>query len=305
MSDTPGELLIFGCGFLGLRVARSWLACGGTARAVTRPSSGSVPEMGPGSTGLGSGSSPKATQLKALGVTPVVADLMNPASLREALANQPISRVLYCVGYDRSSPVSKESLYIDGLTNAIEALAGRASRFVYVSSSSVYGQDDGSWVDEDSSTEPDSDGGRTCLRAEQQLRERLPAATILRMSGLYGPERLLVRLDQLKSGEPIGGNPEAWLNLIHGDDAAAACVAALTAPSPSPLYLVSDDQPLRRRDYFEALARRIGAPQPTFSGEPTTRHSGAGLNKRCQNARVKRELGVSWKHPSVTSTNDS
>jgi nucleoside-diphosphate-sugar epimerase len=102
------------------------------------------------------------------------------------------------------------------------------------------------------------------------------------------------------AGEPIGGNPEAWLNLIHGDDAATACVAALTAPSPGPLYLISDDQPLRRRDYFEALASRIGAPPPRFSGEPTSRHSGTGLNKRCRNERVKRELGLSWKHPRVT-----
>ena len=303
MSATTGKLLIFGCGFLGMRVAKSWLAGGGTVSAITRPSSAGSP-LPPGE-GPGVRVPPKPGQLQALGITPIVADLMHSEELRKALANQPIDRVLYCVGYDRNSPVSKESLYIDGLTSAIEALGGRAQRFVYVSSSSVYGQDDGSWVDEDSPTEPDSDGGRTCLRAEQRVRERLPNATILRMSGLYGPERLLVRLDQLRAGEPIGGNPEAWLNLIHGEDAATACVAALTAPSAGPVYLVSDDQPLRRRDYFEALARRIGAPPPRFSGEPTSRHSGSGLNKRCRNERVKRELGLSWKHPRVTDGPDS
>lgn len=303
MSAAPGELLIFGCGFLGLRVAKQWIAAGGTVRAITRPPAGSP--LPPGEEPVPASAAPhKSAQLRALGITPVVADLMHPEELCKAVANHPIDRVLYCVGYDRSSPVSKESLYIDGLTSAIETLSGRARRFVYVSSSSVYGQDDGSWVDEDSPTEPDSDGGRTCLRAEQRLRDRLPDATILRMSGLYGPERLLVRLDQLRAGVPIGGNPEAWLNLIHGDDAAAACVAALQAPSPGPLYLVSDDQPLRRRDYFEVLARQIGAPPPVFSGEPTSRHSGTGLNKRCRNARVKRELDLSWKHPRVADATD-
>ena len=293
MSAKPGELLIFGCGFLGLRVARGWLMRGGTVSAVTRPLAVPLREE------LDSGASSKASQLRALGITPIVADLMHPLSLREALLNHPIERVLYCVGYDRHSSISKESLYIDGLTNAIEAVSGRASRFVYVSSSSVYGQDDGSWVDEDSPTEPMSDGGRICLRAEQRLRERLPAATVLRMSGLYAQERLLIRQDQLRSGEPIGGNPEAWLNLIHGDDAATACLAALTVPSPGSLYLVSDDLPLRRREYFESLARRLGAPPPTFTGEATSRHSGAGLNKRCRNARYQRELGVTCEHPSA------
>ena len=66
----------------------------------------------------------------------------------------------------------------------LDALHGRASRFVYVSSTSVYGQDDGGWIDEDSETEPTTDGGRICLAAEQQLRSRLANATILRMLGM-------------------------------------------------------------------------------------------------------------------------
>lgn len=283
MSTIPGELLILGCGFLGLRVAKLWLARGGRVRAVTR-------EVGAPS---------KSRQLQAIGITPVVADLMNPERLQAALSGQPIDRVLYCVGYDRNSPVSKEALYLDGLTNVLDIVADRVNRFVYVSSSSVYGQDDGSWVDEDSPTVPGSDGGRTCLQAEQRLRQRVPNATILRMSGLYGPERLLVRREQLLSGEPIGGNPDAWLNLIHGDDAAHACERALTAESLGPLYLCSNDQPQRRRTYFETIARQFGAPPPNFSGEPTTRHSGLGLNKRCRSDRVKRELGVRWIYPTV------
>lgn len=278
MSANSNKLLIFGCGFLGQRVARLWLAEGGTVTAVTR-------------------SIAKAAQLQSLGIEPYLADLMQP----ETLTSLPhATHVLYSVGYDRTSSWSKESLYLDGLTHVIDAVAKDVDRFVYVSSSSVYHQDDGSWVDETSATEPTSDGGRICLAAEQLLRSRIGSATILRMSGLYGPERLLARVEQLKANEPIGGNPEAWLNLIHGDDAARACVAALKAPNLSSLYLVSDDRPHPRREYFTELAKRVGAPPPVFSGASSSRHTSDGLNKRCRNERVKRELQLEWVYPDIS-----
>ena len=278
MNADPKSLLIFGCGFLGGRVAQQWRERGGTVAAVTR-------------------SVEKAEELAARGIEPVLADLMRPETLT---ALPSVSRVLYCVGYDRSSSWSKESLYIEGLTHVLDAMQNRMDRFVYVSSSSVYGQDDGSWVDESSPTEPTTDGGRICLTAEQRLRERVAQATILRMSGLYGPDRLLARVEQLRAGEPIGGNPEAWLNLIHGDDAARSCVAALIAADPGPLYLVSDDRPISRREYFRELARRVGAPPPQFSGGSTARHTPDGLNKRCRNETVKAELSVEWFYPDIT-----
>lgn len=275
-----GELLIFGCGFLGLRAAKLWQEHGGSVRAVTR-------------------SITKASHLRDTGIQPIVFDLMDTDGLTRALSDLTVDGVLYCVGYDRGSAVSKESLYIDGLTNAMRAVGNRASRWVYVSSSSVYGQDDGSWVDEESPTEPTSEGGQICLNAERRLRDHWPTATILRMSGLYGPERSLVRADQLRQGHPIAGNPDAWLNLIHGDDAAAACVAALTAPSTGPLYMVSDDRPIFRREYYELLARNLGAPPPRFSGESTARHACTGLNKRCRGTRIQRELNWELKFKTI------
>ncbi|RLS38519.1 MAG: SDR family oxidoreductase [Planctomycetota bacterium] len=278
MSPTADQLLIFGCGFLGLRAARLWLAEGGTVMAVTRNPA-------------------KAAQLQSLGIEPVLADLMQPETLASLLRS---THVLYCVGFDRTSSWSKESLYLEGLTHVINAVAKDVQRFVYVSSSSVYHQDDGSWVDETSHTEPTSEGGRICLAAEQRLRSRVEQATILRMSGLYGPERLLARVDQLQANEPIGGNPEAWLNLIHGDDAARACVAALKAAKPSPLYLVSDDRPHLRREYFTELAQQVGAPPPVFSGASSSRHTADGLNKRCRNNKIKSELQLEWVYPDIS-----
>lgn len=278
MSSDSRRLLILGCGFLGSRVAALWRDRGGSVTAVTRRAD-------------------KSARLAARGIEPLLADLMRPETLT---ALPSVSRVLYCVGHDRSSQWSKESVYVDGLTHVLDALQGRLDRFVYVSSSSVYGQDDGGWVDESSTTEPTTEGGRICLAAEQRLRERYESATVLRMSGLYGPDRLLARIDQLQAGEPIGGNPDAWLNLIHGDDAARACVAVLSAPAPGPLYLVSDDRPLTRREYFTELAKQVSAPPPQFSGEPTARHTSEGLNKRCRNDTLKRELQLEWLYSDIS-----
>ena len=180
----------------------------------------------------------------------------------------------------------------------------RANRFVYVSSSSVYGQDAGEWVDEKSPTEPQSEGGRICLEAEAALRSSpLGAAghaVILRMTGLYGPNRLLARIESLRQGTPLAGLAEAWLNLIHVDDAAAAVIAAAEHISPEPLYLVSDDRPITRGEYYGELARLTGAPPLTFDAAQTPRH-GTGLNKCCRNERIKQSLGIVWRYPTIAA----
>src|SRR5436309_1324813 len=79
-----------------------------------------------------------------------------------------------------------------GLANVLAQLP-RPRRFLYISSSSAYGQTDGGWVDEDSPTEPQEKSGQVVLAAEEVLRARLPEAIVLRFSGIYGPGRLLRR----------------------------------------------------------------------------------------------------------------
>ena len=86
---------------------------------------------------------------------------------------------------------------------------------------------------------------------------------ILRFSGLYGPDRVIRRV-LLERGEPIPGDPAGYLNLVHIDDAAQAAVAALEAARPDPLYLVSDDRPVERREYYALAARLLDAPPPRY-----------------------------------------
>lgn len=289
--------LIVGCGYLGQRVAARWLAAGHAVSALTR-------------------SSARADAWRRDGLTPLIGDVLSPRSLTSLPA---CDVVLYAVGYDRTAGVDKRAVYVEGLRNVLDAVAERTQRLIYISSSSVYGQDAGEWVDEASPTEPKTEGGRICLQAEGVLRSSPLAAAgravILRLTGIYGPDRLLTRVESLRQGTPLAGSPEAWLNLIHVDDAASAVVAAAahssreqvagTLPASvvgtahsTEVYLVTDDRPVTRGEYYSELARLVGAPRPSFDATQTPRH-GTGLNKQCRSRHVKQNLVTAWRYPTI------
>lgn len=266
--------LIIGCGYLGRRVADLWTATSHDVSALTR-------------------SAANADALRAAGIHPLIGDVLDPPTL----ATLPDAEtLLYAVGYDRGGAPSKHDVYVHGLENVLAAVGGRVGRVIYISSISVYGQSDGSWIDEESECRPTSEGGRICLEAEDVLRRqielgRLPAdTTILRLAGLYGPGRLIGRLDRLRAGAPVAGLPDAWLNLIHVDDAARCVMACAEGCSARALYLVSDDEPVLRRDFYSELARRAGAPEPRFVPDTGSGQRVSGLGKRCRNTLLHRDL---------------
>ena len=133
-----------------MRAASRWVAEGGSVCAVTR-----YPE--------------RCCELRASGIEPVVADIMVPETLKEL---PKADTVLFAVGYDRSSGHSIRQLYVDGLRNVLEHLSAEITRFIYVSSTGVYGQSGDAWVDEQSPCEPTREGGRACWQAEQLLLQR-------------------------------------------------------------------------------------------------------------------------------------
>lgn len=266
--------LIIGCGYLGERVARAWVASGAEVAVLTR-------------------SQEHAAGFRKFGLSPVIGDILEPASLAGL---PPADTVLYAVGFDRSASHTRREVYVDGLRNVLEALAGRVDRFIYISSTSVYGQNGGETIDEESECRPTRENGQICLEAERTLKELLPSANILRLAGIYGPGRLLRREAELKSATPISGNPEAFLNLIHVEDAKAAVLACEAKAKPGATYLVADDRPVRRREYYTRLAELFGAPPPTFAeaADPT-----ANLNKRCNNRKLGEELGLRLQYTTV------
>ena len=188
-------------------------------------------------------------------------------------------------------------VYVQGLANVLDRLPN-VSRFVYVSSSSVYGQRAGEWIDETSPTEPEEPAGQVVLEAESLLRTRLPTAIVLRFSGIYGPGRLLRRAS-IEAGEPIVGDSDKWLNLIHVADGVGAVMAAIDRGEPGSIINVCDDEPVRRREFYTAMARLLNAPEPRFVSPPpdapTPPHERG--NRRIRNRRLH-ELGVSLAFPN-------
>lgn len=276
--------LIIGCGYLGRRVAARWVAGGDEVVALTR-------------------SMQNAEALRESGITPILGDV----TAAETLESLPeCDTVMHAVGFDRTASASKREVYVDGLSNVLDRMATRCGRFIHVSSTSVYGQQEGEWVDEDSPCESETESGEICIAAERLVLDRFSdkatsgQGTVLRLSGIYGPDRLLSRIDALKNAQPLPGPEDGWLNLIHVDDAALTVTACADSESPENVYLVSDDRPIHRGDYYRLLAKLVGAPEPVFDLAAVARHS-RGINKRCRNRKLRERLGVKLKYPDIES----
>lgn len=278
--------LILGCGYLGGRVARLLAARGddGPVYASTRGAE-------------------RADALRGLGrVEPVIADVTRP----ETLANLPaVDRVLWCVGFDRRAGHPIREVYVDGFRNVLDALARRRPgiAIVHVSSTGVYGGDDGGWVDEATPAEPVTESGRACLDAERLLVDRHEGGSIiLRCAGLYGPTRIM-RREGLIRGEPVVGSPGKFLNFIHIDDAAAVAVRALdeVGPQGSDLLLVSDGHPVTRAEFYGVACEYLGAPPPRFQapapGTPEARREGS--NKRIGHRKLIDRWGDILQYPDI------
>ena len=243
--------LIFGCGYLGQRVAQQWREAGEDVVVVSR-------------------NHERAERFKTEGYGAVVADVTQHTTL----VGLPVAETaLFAVGFDRSAGKSIEEVYAGGVRNVLAALPSDTGRFIYISSTGVYGDALGKWIDEQTPPDPQRDGGRASLAAEQALTESPFASRgiILRLGGIYGPGRIPF-LDKLRAGEPIPAHSEGHLNLIHVDDAAAVMVLAADeptsnrggAPATPRIYCVCDGQPVQRGDYYREVARRIGVVEPEF-----------------------------------------
>ncbi|MBI3464016.1 MAG: NAD-dependent epimerase/dehydratase family protein, partial [Planctomycetes bacterium] len=177
--------------------------------------------------------------------------ITHPISLRDL---PPAGTVLYAVGYNPRSGMSRRDVHVVGFKTLLDTVATTTERLIFVSTTGVYGQTTGEWVDEDSPRVPAGDSGRVYLEAEQMLlaHQLGTKAIILRLAGLYGPGRVPQR-DRLASGEPL---PAAgYLNLIHVDDAAQVVLDAERLAVPPCVYCVSDGHPVLRCDYYADIAR--------------------------------------------------
>lgn len=197
---------------------------------------------------------------------------------------------------DARTAASYQDTFVAGLENLLGAIAEQlpaAPRMLLVSSTSVYGVSDGSWVDERTPAAPATATGRVLRRAEELLHSQLPGATVLRLGGLYGPGRGTL-LSTVRAGTATLTTTPVYTNRIHRDDAAAA-IAHLSTRSAAPeqIYLGVDDEPCSRAELLRYLADELGVAHPPVVEEPP----GRGQGKRCSNDRL-RATGFTFRYPT-------
>ena len=224
----------------------------------------------------------------ARGVRPWPLDLADLGS--HVVPPAPFDYVFYTASADRRDEDHYRSIYVDALRALLDSLrAARCPirRVLFTSSTAVYGQSDGRWVDEGSETRPSRFNGRVLLEAEALVRDAPETGINLRLSGIYGPGRLrLVRKVWNGEAETTG----TWTNRIHVEDCAAALHHLMRLDAPSGLYLGSDDEPVTSAEVVRWMSGELGVPAP-----PETETN--RLNKRCRNTRL-RQTGFGFGYPS-------
>jgi nucleoside-diphosphate-sugar epimerase len=229
-------------------------------------------------------------------LTYIKADLTSMSDI--AVLDTQFDLVIYILTPDDRSEQSYRNAFEIAANNLLQRFSQteHATRFIFVSSTSVYGQTNGEWVDEQSVTDPKTVTGRIILQAETNFLSHNAGNCVIRFSGIYGRNRSRL-LDTVRKGGDVQYEPPYYTNRIHRDDCieiirfiANKLVAGETV---EPVYLASDDDPAPKWDVFNYLARMLQVQPP---GKAKLPHD-ASQNKRCNNRRLK-ELGYEFSYKS-------
>ncbi len=263
------KILIVGCGAIGSELAGVLSARGHDVTGLKRKPPLSAPGI----------------------IRYVAADISSPADLADL--DSDFTQAFFIVSPDGRTEQSYSAVYETGLDNLLARLPD--THWLMVSSTSVYGQSNGEWVDEDSVAEPDNITSRLIRQAEQKLMGFNPANIVVRFSGIYGPGReyLLRQAMQIPSIQQF---PPYFTNRIHQQDCVGVLAflleQRLAGEALAQCYLASDADPAPMWEVIGWLAERLHCPPPTVKAVDAD----TGMNKRCSNARLK-TLGYQFQYP--------
>jgi len=220
-------------------------------------------------------------------IRPFVADLTVPETLRALPPG--LDFVFYTASADASDDDSYRAAYVEGLHNLLSALGDQCQqllRVFFTSSTGVYAQSSGAWVDETSPTEPAEFSGIRVFEGERILLGGLFPATVLRLGGIYGPGRTRL-IDRVRRGLAVcPEGPPLYTNRIHRDDCAGALHYLMNVDQPDQIYIGVDHEPAEQCEVLRWLAAQLGVSPPGVeppSGSEVRRHQS---NKRCSNAKL-------------------
>jgi nucleoside-diphosphate-sugar epimerase len=230
-------------------------------------------------------------------------DLDRPDTL---LALESVDAVLHCAPPPSSGTTDTRTA---NLLNCLESRRILPTRFVYISTSGVYGDCGGALVDEARASNPQSDRARRRVHAEAQLAlwcsRHHVALIVLRAPGIYAADRL--PLERLRAGTPVLRDADdVYTNHIHAEDLASICALSLDEEAPAGVYNASDDTHLKMAAWFDLVADHSGLPRPPRIARaeaaermPPELLSFMNESRRLDNARLKQTLGVRLRYPTV------
>ena len=272
--------LIVGCGYVGLPLGTELVRLGHEVFGLRRSA---------------------APELNAAGIRPLLADITRPETL--AALPREFDWVVHCVAAGGDAD-NYRRVYRQGTREVLRWLApSPPKKFVYTSSTSVYGQTDGSQVKESSPAEPLAETARVLVETEKILldafqQQRFPAV-ILRVAGIYGPDRGHWFKRFLRNEARMEGDGARFLNMIHRDDVVGCILAALKNGRAGEIYNAVDDEPVSQANFFLWLAATVGKYPPASAPQNPDEDRKRGVtNKRVLNRRLKMELGCQFKYPN-------
>jgi nucleoside-diphosphate-sugar epimerase len=281
-----GRVLMVGCGDVGLRVVQR-LPPGLCVLALTS-------------------NADKLPALRAMGVTPLLGDLDDRRSLLRLRGLG--TRLIHLAPPPATGAGDPRTR---ALTQTLMSQQGLKS-FVYGSTSGVYGDCLGDVASENKAVNPSTERARRRIDAEIAVRRlgRLKgvATSILRIPGIYAPDRVGgTPRERLLRGTPVlRAEDDVYTNHIHADDLARACIRAMWVAKPGRVYNINDDTSLKMGDYFDLAADLYGLPRPQRISRdlaqqvlPKMQLSFMGESRRMDNRRMKTELGMNLRYPTV------
>ncbi|MEQ1545564.1 SDR family oxidoreductase [Methyloglobulus sp.] len=267
------KILIVGCGAIGYELANTLADAGHDVTGLKR-------------------NPPTSSQEKFKFVR---ADITSSTDL--AVLDTDFEHIFFIVSADSRNENSYDDIYKTGVDNLLSRLAksGSQAPWIFVSSTSVYGQNQGEWVDEDSITDPTKSTSLKIVNAEQKLISHNPANIVVRFSGIYGPGREYL-LRMAKQTPSIQQNPAYYTNRIHQRDCVGVLVflleQRLAGVSLEQCYVASDDDPSPLWDVLTWMTEKLRC-NPPIAKMP---ENDADMNKRCRNDRLKK-LGYQLLYP--------
>ena len=276
------RVAILGCGYVGLELARQ-LGADHEVVGVRRSETG-------------------LAAVEAAGAELVRADVTDADDLA---AVPDVDAVVFAASSGGRGAEAAREVYVDGLRTVIESFGARErvpDRLVYTSSTGVYGDHDGGWVDEETPLDPTTEKTEVLAEAERLARELAPEhgidGAVARFAGLYGPDRY--RLDRYLEG-PV---TEGYLNMIHRDDAAGV-VRFMLESTDEDLLVAADDEPVDKWTFADWLADECGVERPPKRTKAERLEDDISeaarrrilTSKRCSNDRL-RGLGYEFRYPT-------